>query len=244
MKILDKIDSKSKKDILKKIKEKKILIFFRVYQQFIKCMKLNKFIYMLIVFVEYFQLIFEITNDNEDYVKNNPQTLKKTSSFKVFKFLQYINFSHFITPDYLSLNNFLILYIFVVIILIINFFTLITLDYLDKKYSTTSEKSQKLSLIHAIIGCFNFINLRILIFPTTYVLVQSYFINSYKNIIKNTNKSVITINHLTTNQTEEKLSEIWEIIIYILSTIILISDNFNFSAINYFSYYCVIIQRC
>ena len=106
MKILDKIDSKSKKDILKKIKEKKILIFFRVYQQFIKCMKLNKFIYMLIVFVEYFQLIFEITNDNEDYVKNNPQTLKKTSSFKVFKFLQYINFSHFIIKQFFNIVHF------------------------------------------------------------------------------------------------------------------------------------------
>ena len=80
MKIFHNIEVKSKKEFFV-IKEKKIHIFFRVFHKFGKFLSINKLVYVLILIIEYLQLFYEISVDNEDFVSYTTDNLKDTSSY-------------------------------------------------------------------------------------------------------------------------------------------------------------------
>ena len=93
MKIFQKIEIKSKKEFFI-IKEKKIHTFFRVYQKFGKFLSINKIIYVFILIIEYLQLFYEISVDNEDFISFTSDNLKDTSSYKLFRIFHYVFHLH------------------------------------------------------------------------------------------------------------------------------------------------------
>ena len=227
MKIFQKIEVRSKKDFFI-IKEKKIYSFFRVYHKFIKFVSINKYFYVLILSVEYLQLFYEISIDNEDFVSHTTETLKNTSSYHFFRIMQYINFSHFINGNYLNLNQYLIIYIIVISSIILNFAVLFLLDYLDKR---NSKNRKKFKFIHQFFAWINFLCLRVFLIPIIYVLVKSYYITTFSKVLSKTtsNDSGIYSNVLTNSNDNTKISYIWRIIIYIITTLVLPLELFILS---------------
>jgi len=227
MKIFQKIEVKSKKEFYI-IKEKKIYSFFRVYHKFVKFVSINKYIYVLILLVEYLQLFYEISIDNEDFVSHTTESLKKTSSFKFFRIMQYLNFSHFINGNYLNLNQYLIIYIIVISIIILNFSVLFLLDYLDKR---NSKNRKKFKFIHQFFAWINFLFLRAFLIPIIYILIKSYYITTFsKELTQTTSNETGTYSNILTNSADNtKLSYIWRIIIYIVTTLILPLELFILS---------------
>ena len=227
MKIFQKIEIKSKKEFFI-IKEKKIHTFFRVYQKFGKFLSINKIIYVFILIIEYLQLFYEISVDNEDFISFTSDNLKDTSSYKLFRIFQYINFSHFINGKYLNLNQYLIIYIVIICLIILNFTILYLLDYLDK---INSKSRKKFKFIHQIFAWINFLFLRVFLIPIMYILIKSYYITTFlKEENKNNyNYSGTFSNTLTNSLDNTKISKIWRIIIFIVTSISLPLELFILS---------------
>ena len=227
MKITKHIKIKTKEDLFKKVKESKTLPFFRVYQQFIRHSIITPTIYYFLIIIEVIQLFYEITVNDEDFISNKSDKVSQASSKIFFMILQYINFSHFINPIYLSLNNFLIIYIITILIIYLNFLILIVLDNLNKfKFLS----NRRFKILHKILGFFNYFNLKILIIPASFVLIQSFFIFSFSNE-KNNNiiMNDVLINNLTNTSNEKSIPKLNGIIIEI------------FAGISFIIYLCTII---
>ena len=227
MKIFHNIEVKSKKEFFV-IKEKKIHIFFRVFHKFGKFLSINKLVYVLILIIEYLQLFYEISVDNEDFVSYTTDNLKDTSSYNLFRIFQYINFSHFINGNYLKLNQYLIIYIIIISFIFLNFTILFILDYIDK---INSKNRKKFKCIHQIFAWINFLFLRIFLIPIMYILIKSYYITKFlKEESKNHyNDSRTFSNSLTNSSDKTKIAKIWRIIIFIITTISLPLELFILS---------------
>ena len=227
MKITKHLKIKTKENLLIREKESKILPFFRVYQQIVQHNIINSFIYILIIIIEYLQLLYEVTVNDQDFFKNPSEKAKNSSSLPLFQGLQYINFSHFISPLYLSLNNFLILFVITAFIIALNCALLMLLDLFHKKQIFAKNK---LKIPHMIIGLFNYINVKILIIPLTFILFQGYNIQKYQNVDPNKelgySSTQTLINEMTQMNNSLQISSFGAVMIQIVSTICLVLNTY------------------
>ena len=218
MKITKQLKIKAKEDLFRIVKEKKIYPFYRVFQQFIHHNIITQPIYIILVIIECIHIFFEINCENKDFIKQSPNEITNRASKEIFKILQYINYFHFINPLYLSLKSFLIIYTVIALIIILNFVILVLLDYLNR---TNLISSKRLKIFHILFGMYNYINMKILIFPFITVLAQSFYIFSFKNE-NNQNKILndILINNLTNNSKDYAISRFNGVLIEISAVII------------------------
>ena len=131
MKVLKELKVKTKDELYQTIREKKVLRFFHVFQRMIKYNVINYYIYLIILFIEYTQLFYELLNDGIDYISTSDQQIKNSSSYYVFYVFQYINFQSFINKEHLSYHSFIIVYSITIALLLVNCITLIAVDVVD-----------------------------------------------------------------------------------------------------------------
>ena len=178
MKVLKELKVKTKDELYQTIRESKVLPFFHVFQRMIKYNVINYYIYLIILFIEYIQLFCELLNDGIDYISTSDQQIKNSSSYYVFYVLQYINFQSFINKEHLSYHSFIIIYSIIVTILVLNFASLIVVDYVDRKNKNSNNK-HTLHITHVILGIFNILNVKILLIPIHYIFLESFKLNHY-----------------------------------------------------------------
>ena len=182
MKIFEKLDSKkttfckNNKQIFNTFeKGTKLNKFFYVFQKLVRYNIISKPIYILILIIEYMQLFYQLINDGEDYVFTYSEYTYNQSAFGFNKILQIANYLIYLSPKNISYSTFIVIYFVVSVVLILNFLILYLLDLLNQKYN----ENLKLKFVHSILGFFNYVNMKILIIPTNYILLQSFNIHSY-----------------------------------------------------------------
>lgn len=173
MKVLKELRIKTKDELYQTINDKKVLPLFHIYQKMIKYNIINNYIYLIICFIEYIMMFYELLYDGTDFIHEN----KSTRSQYLFFALQYVNFSSFINKIYLKRINLLIIICTVYFIVFVNIIVLFVFDFLNKKAKNANKN--KFKFVYLICGIYNVINMKILIIPMHYILCQSFKIRSY-----------------------------------------------------------------
>ncbi len=219
MKIFENFNFTSKEEIIQPIKNNEIKIFFRIYQKFVRHNVVNKTLYIIIIIIEYLQLLFELFFNGSDYVKNDTG-LTKNISYYTLSILEYLNFQHFLSSDYISFSQYTLIFIVTGVIVISNFIVCIILDDLNKNWM---HKHDKLKIVHSVLGLFNYLNLKIFLIPFNYVFFKSFFLRTWFN----SNDPTSSVNSLSVSNNSNETT----IIIFQVIGVIFICFNF-FSVVN------------
>jgi hypothetical protein len=152
--------------------------FFYIFQKLVINNVITKYFYIIIVFVEYFQLFHELIKEGDDYLYNPTEELKNKSNFYFMKTIQVLNVDIFLSHKTLEYSTFMIIYSATCIILVTNFFVLYFLDYYIKNKKI---QNKNMGFVYSFLGVFNYINMKILIIPTNIILLNSFRIENYKS---------------------------------------------------------------
>ena len=185
MKIFEKFNFTSKDEIIQPVKNGKIKLFFRIYQKFVRHNLVNKTLYLFIITIEYLQLLFELFYNGSDYIKND-NNLPVNASYYALSILQYLNFQHFLENNYITFNQYTLVFVITGVIVTLNFILCAILDYLNKNWMN---KRDKLKFLHSILGLFNYLNLKIFLIPFNYVFFKSFFLSSWNTVVTPSNSS-------------------------------------------------------
>lgn len=220
MKVLKELRIKTKDELYQTINDKKVLPLFHIYQKMIKYNIINIYIYLIICFIEYIMMFYELLYDGTDFVHEN----KSTPSQYFFFALQYANFSSFINKIYLKRINLLIITCAVYFIVFANIIFLLIFDLLNKKAKNANK--HKFKAVYIICGVYNVINMKILIIPMHYILCQSFKIGSYD---ENQNDLIFNDN---TNIFDEIFIRILSILAFLVNYYTLYKTCFLYNDIN------------